>query len=483
MTLLRSPFFWLVAVALAVAVLLIVRRTTASRPWGFKELVKNPALWDEMSEAQREIDRDTEAAQHWDDNQVAQVVRHFAFDVKTSQDAWGEKRILESLGARTHPAIISIFRDASVRSKLAIPTGTDLLPEAPMNRLCDLLGEHPPSGVVELLVPFLDDPSSEIRKDAALVLGKVGTSSIIPPLRKAFSDSDQYVRSFALIGLEWAVKGERLDEQCKRELFGDLQNLIADGKNADNATGLLMEFDAKRATEFFLSPNIFTPHSKSLHEALEAMAERRIPIPRDRLLALIKELEATKLEYPHTYSLGNALRLLGQNSQAEDRPFLEARMTHAEERVAEGAAAGLLAANGLDGFQKRLWDKESSDGFSALSSAQKHYSAVSMLDEEINNGGHSQYFVNSSGDYWRDALAGLEAMGFKERAAILRDAVGKFGKTAPSTDRRIRQEQVAKLARKDGALFGALDDRYYKCAEIVEVLATRYVITNAEAFK
>jgi len=107
--------------------------------------------------------------------------------------------------------------------------------------------------------------------------------------------------------------------------------------------------------------------------------------------------------------------------------------------------------------------------------------AVLMYDGEVNNGGLSQYFFNSSGDHWRDALAGLEAMGSTERLAVLREALSRFGKDGPSQDRA--QEELAKLARKNDALFDVLDDRYYKSKEVIEALTKRYVLKNSDAFK
>ncbi len=106
-----------------------------------------------------------------------------------------------------------------------------------------------------------------------------------------------------------------------------------------------------------------------------------------------------------------------------------------------------------------------------------------MFDGEVNNGGLSQYFFNSSGDYWREALAGLEAMGASERATILKEAAAKFDAEAPSKNRDQRQNQLAKLARKDDALFDALDSRYYASKEVIDVVMTKYVIKNAQAFK
>ena len=145
--------------------------------------------------------------------------------------------------------------------------------------------------------------------------------------------------------------------------------------------------------------------------------------------------------------------------------------------------AGLIASFDLEGFEQRTWDAESTNGLSTLNPAQKLYLAVLIYDGEVNNGGLSQYFFNSSGDYWREALAGLEAMGSKERVVVLRDAVAKFGKGGPSQDRERRQNQLAKLERKSDALFDVLDDRYFKSKELIEVLAKRYVLKNPEAFR
>jgi HEAT repeat protein len=200
----------------------VVRRNASNRSLGFKELVKHPELRAEMDGEEQAVQRVAHAAQSWSAAQIARAVKHFVFEVKTSQEGWREKTLLDSLGARVHPAIIAILQDASVRAKLTVPTGTFLLPEAPLNRLCKLLDKHPPSAVVEPLIPFLDDPTPRIRKDVALVIGNVGLPESLAPLRKALADPDEYVRSSALIGLKRALEEERLDERCQRELFGDI---------------------------------------------------------------------------------------------------------------------------------------------------------------------------------------------------------------------------------------------------------------------
>ena len=477
---LYSPAFWIVVIA----AVMVVFRFRARGEWGFRELMQNPEEWSrDMERASKALERATEEAKQWNDSQISAAVNRFVFDVSSSQEATGDASILKSLGPRVHPTVLQILGDASRRAKLVAPTGKNLLPEAPFNRACGLLGDSPPTNATVFIAPFLDEPAKEIRKDAALVLGKIGTPEVVVPLRMAFSDSDEYVRSYGLMGLQWAIKNHRLNEQCARELYGDIAQLVITGKNPDKSASLLLHIDQPRATELFLSEKIFAASAPSLHEALEALADKRIAVRRDRLLTLIAELEKCEMKYPKTYALHEAIRLLGQHKLADDRSFLEARLNSSEPRVAEGASAGLIASFDLEGFEQRAWEVESKSGFSALKPAQKHYLAVLMYDGEVNNGGLSQYFFNSSGDEWRNALAGLEAMGFTERLAVLREAIAKFDKDGPSPDRERRQEQLAKLARKNEALFDALDDRYYKSKEVIEVLAKRYVLKNADAFK
>ncbi|MGV2334578.1 MAG UNVERIFIED_CONTAM: DMP19 family protein [Planctomycetaceae bacterium] len=50
-----------------------------------------------------------------------------------------------------------------------------------------------------------------------------------------------------------------------------------------------------------------------------------------------------------------------------------------------------------------------------------------IYDAEVSNGGHSQYCLNSSGDHWKVALAGLKAVGAPSRAAILQATADLFG--------------------------------------------------------
>jgi len=477
MKFLQSPVFW-IFIASAILVAFIVFRKRNSSAWGFKDLVKKPKHWDFLDQAQADVDSSVHAAKSWDDSQIASATRQFVLETTTGRDDWPLARALSELGEKTHPTILALLHDASLYERLVKPTGTDLLPEAPFNRACNLLGDSPGAEAVEAVAPFLNDPSDQIRKDAALVIAKTGANTAIPFVRKAFQDSDEYVRSYALMGLDFALNRAGLSESASIELFPDVLSLLRADLNADDAAKISYRLNPSKAGEFFLSEEVFQAESPILHSTLKVLADAKVSAPREKIKSLIAALEQQELEYPKTYALGEALRLLGQHQLEEDREFLLSRTTHSEERVAEGAAAGLICSFGLEGYDERIWKPET-----ALTEHQRLYKAVFACDAEINNGGLAQYFVNSTGDGWRDALAGFKAMGFKERLRVLEEALANFGSVGPSEDRETRQNQLGKLYKRDDTIFEALDSRYYKSSEVVEVFGSRFVLANPQSFR
>lgn len=469
----------IVAVA-AIAVIVSILGRRSPREWGFKDVVKNPAYWDGVNETNQATNAAIKAAESWDDAQIASATRHFILEAVSSRDAWREKQLLMHLGEKTHRAVLQLLEDTNLYSRLVKPTGEDITPEAPFNRACDLLGDAPPEVAVMPLVPFLDDAASGIRKHAILAISKTGSASIAPYVRKALSDHDSYVRSYALMGLEYALNRSGLAPSIPNELFSDVLELLRNGKNSDKAAEILYRLNSTKAADFFLSESSFTRDSQVLQDVLRTLANNQVIVPRDAILGLIQSLQTEEFKYPLTRSMGEALRLLGLHREPADREILHGWTEHSDQYVAEGAASGLLCSFDLEGFEKKIWDAEDHN---TLSEHQRLYGAVFMCDAEINNGGIAQYFVNSSGDNWRDAIAGFTAMQFKERLDILREAVALFGSDGPSTNRGTRQKQLSKLYTADEAIFETLESRYYKSTEIIYVFSIRYVLANQESFR
>lgn len=464
------------SVILCAFAVLVILRLASKRTMGFKDVVKNPSYWASGDKAQQAVNEAGRVAEGWSDAQVESAVQAFVFESASSQDAWGDDEVLRGLNDRTHKPLLTILREPGNYPRLVRPTGDNSGPEAPFNRVCQLLGDAPPPESVELLAPFLSDPAEGIRQEAALAIGKTGAASIVPHMKKAISDSNEYVRSYALMGMVYALNRSELDMRARTELYDDVKKLLPDSDN-DEAASLFYRMNPEQSSEYFTSATVLSLECPFLHEALKVLASERVPVPRARLLDLVARLRARKMEFPLTYALGEAFHLLGQQQNADDRELLQAGSRHEDERVAQGAAQGLLASYGLEGFEKGIEDQD------VLSKQQRFYVAVLTCDGEINNGGLAQYFVNSSGDRWQECLAGYAAMGFRERLSVLREAVALFGDSGPSPDRNTRQKQLSKLYRRNDKIFDALDSSYGESSEVVEVIASRYVIANAEAFR
>lgn len=91
-----------------------------------------------------------------------------------------------------------------------------------------------------------------------------------------------------------------------------------------------------------------------------------------------------------------------------------------------------------------------------FSKAQRLVFALQRYDSEVNNGGHDQFYFNSTGIVWRDALEAYNAIGALGIADILQQSAERLG-GSPSLDRGERQQQMSELA----PTFNDLDNRFY----------------------
>ena len=71
---------------------------------------------------------------------------------------------------------------------------------------------------------------------------------------------------------------------------------------------------------------------------------------------------------------------------------------------------------------------ESAKGFTI---EQRYLNAICWYFAEVNNGGHHQFFYNSTGIVWEDALAGLRLFNMKELAENFQSVLDFFGGTVP----------------------------------------------------
>jgi hypothetical protein len=98
---------------------------------------------------------------------------------------------------------------------------------------------------------------------------------------------------------------------------------------------------------------------------------------------------------------------------------------------------------------------------------------------EVNNGGHSQFYSNSTGIVWEDAMDGFELIGLMEGKEIIEESARRFG-TRPSFDREERENALDKLDED----FDDLDTRFYKLDSTVNITEkiADYILKNKIGF-
>ena len=98
---------------------------------------------------------------------------------------------------------------------------------------------------------------------------------------------------------------------------------------------------------------------------------------------------------------------------------------------------------------------------------------------EVDNGGHSQFYSNSTGIVWADAMRGFEMLGIPEAKNIIEESASLF-RPKPSFDREERNKSM-ELLDPD---FEDLDSRFYKLDSTINITGriADYILRNKKAF-
>lgn len=324
----------------------------------------------------------------------------------------------------------------------------------------------------------------DVRKDAVLALGTIGSDDCIGAVVAALSDDDDYVRSYAMMGIERGIAAERCTPEFLEAVFPALIKLLdrRDSSISGTAPVLLLAINAERAIPILLSPQYFTSGNRELHYILRALNFDSYQIPHDKLLPLLDELKLLADKYPYDDGYAEALVAYGNHPDNDAEARIRTELDSTNGWVRKGAAKGLTRLSGMDDPYQHAARMAEKVGFADLTEPQKHYLAVSIYGWQVSNGGHSQYFFNSSGNYWKSALSGLHAIGAKTRSSVLEDAVARFGGQGPPEDRAVRIAALQNLEGGRKMAFDDLDERFYDAAEDFDVLLPLYAIENKSHF-
>jgi HEAT repeat protein len=393
-------------------------------------------------------------------------------------------RRLKLVGTKAVPFLIKALEKPKTAKIQFRKRGHALDAQSPFERLCDLLEPIGPPTAARPLAQYMHHRDEHFRKHAALALGNIGTSECIEPMLKALSDEDDYVRSYAMLGIRRGIEAKRCTKEFLDTMFPALTKLLNrdDSSISGTAPELMLAIATDRALPILLSPEYFTVQNGQVHYIIRALNASGHKIPRETLLPFLHAVKRLVDKFPHDYEYAEALRAYAHNPDASAEDMFRAELKSANDEVQEAAADALGILLGVAQARDVVFETLANGGFDALSPPQKHYYAVFIYDAEVNNGGHAQYFVNSSGDHWKDAIEGLNAIGANARAKILEEATALFGSRGPSEDNGRRHRQLAGFSTKQDKTLDGLDNRYYSCNEAVAALLAQYALDHKKHF-
>ena len=118
---------------------------------------------------------------------------------------------------------------------------------------------------------------------------------------------------------------------------------------------------------------------------------------------------------------------------------------------------------------------ESAKGFTV---EQRYLNAICWYFAEVNNGGHHQFFYNSTGIVWEDALAGLRLFKMDILADNLQSVIDYFGGSVPFN----REERWTILKDWDDEVFDFLDGKDDVVYEYEGIFEDVFVHEHPELF-
>jgi len=121
--------------------------------------------------------------------------------------------------------------------------------------------------------------------------------------------------------------------------------------------------------------------------------------------------------------------------------------------------------------------------FDVLTEPQKNFSFCKWFEQEVNNGGFWQYFINSSGNVAHQTVDSLRAIGANETADMLQKAIDQFPKkTVPNTyDEKV--DVLYKIGKSAIDVWNELDKTFYEYPpDDLDTLNFEYIKQNRDAF-
>ena len=122
------------------------------------------------------------------------------------------------------------------------------------------------------------------------------------------------------------------------------------------------------------------------------------------------------------------------------------------------------------------------EDMSVLSDAERIFYITQTLEMEVNNGGFSQFFYNSSGDFTDELVGAFTAIGANTTAAICQKAINAFGRDIPA-DTEDRREMLDEMESDElNEILEECDDAFFAYEDDLNELNYNFAMKNKEQF-
>lgn len=182
--------------------------------------------------------------------------------------------------------------------------------------------------------------------------------------------------------------------------------------------------------------------------------------------------------YHYIYLLGIVISSCNSPTNKSEEPIFDENKTALDSLLSSANSTDVIIA--IDESISKRW--ESDDRQNNLTQQEKNFYYIEGLEREVNNGGFSQYFYNSSGDYAHETLSALKQVGANYVAVLLQKAINEFPEQQVQKNRETREGVLSKIESRANKTWDKLDDEYYHAFENLEYLLIKYVKSNRAYF-
>ena len=123
------------------------------------------------------------------------------------------------------------------------------------------------------------------------------------------------------------------------------------------------------------------------------------------------------------------------------------------------------------------------DDVDVLNDAQKVALFIGNLEREINNGGFSQFYWNSSGEYAQETVISLQQIGARTTAKIVQTANNEFPRGEVARSKEARIAIINGIEEQAERVWAQCDEKYYSYEDDLTKLLLQFIHDNKGSFE